>query len=240
MNMQFFSGSTVFVIDGNATLRAALKKLLESIGHQVELFASGDAFLQRAFRDTPGCVVLDARLPGVSGLKLQEELAKANIRLPLVFLTECGDIPMAVRAIKAGAVDFLTKPFREQDLLDAIATALEQDRRRRSDELRNTALRERFDSLSERERDIVARVAAGALNKQIAAGLGLSEVTVKVHRANAMRKLRVKSLAELVRMTETLRSIDILDPKSESSCRSRNTDFPTLKTLKGVATTCAC
>lgn len=156
----------------------------------------------------------------MSGLKLQEELAKANICLPLVFLTEYGDIPMAVRAIKAGAVDFLTKPFREQDLLDAVISALEQDRARRSDELRSTTLRQRFDSLSERERGIVARVAAGALNKLIAADLGLSEVTVKVHRANAMRKLRTKSLAELVRMTETLRSIHILDHKSEPSCCS--------------------
>jgi FixJ family two-component response regulator len=206
MNMQFFSGSTVFVIDGNATLRAALKKLLESIGHQVELFASGDAFLQRAFRDTPGCVVLDARLPGVSGLKLQEELAKANIRLPLVFLTECGDIPMAVRAIKAGAVDFLTKPFRNQDLLDAVFTALEQDKARREKEKSHSTLRKNFESLTSRERDVIARVAAGDLNKQIAADLGVSEVTVKLHRANAMRKMHAKRLADLVRMVERIRS----------------------------------
>ena len=136
----------------------------------------------------------------MSGLKFQEELAKANVQVPIVFLTGHGDIPMAVRAMKAGAVDFLTKPFREQDLLDAVATALEKDRARRANELANTALRESLNSLSARERDIVARVAAGALNKQIAADLGVSEVTVKVHRATAMRKLRAKSVAELVRI----------------------------------------
>jgi RNA polymerase sigma factor (sigma-70 family) len=136
----------------------------------------------------------------VSGLKFQEEFAKANVQVPIVFLTGHGDIPMAVRAMKAGAVDFLTKPFREQDLLDAVATALEKDRARRAKELANSALRESLNSLSARERDIVARVAAGALNKQIAADLGVSEVTVKVHRATAMRKLRAKSVAELVRI----------------------------------------
>ena len=143
--------------------------------------------------------MLDVRFP-VSGLKFQEELAKANVQVPIVFLTGHGDIPMAVRAMKAGAVDFLTKPFREQDLLDAVATALEIDRARRAKELANSALRESLNSLSARERDIVARVAEGALNKQIAADLGVSEVTVKVYRATAMRKLRAKSVADLVRI----------------------------------------
>jgi FixJ family two-component response regulator len=138
----------------------------------------------------------------MSGPKFQEELAKAEIRVPIVFLTGYGDIPMAVRAIKAGAVDFLTKPFREQDLLDAVTTALEQDGSRRAEELKNATLRESFDSLSGREREVIAQVAAGALNKQIAADLGMSEVTVKVHRANAMRKLRAKSVPELVRMID--------------------------------------
>ena len=138
----------------------------------------------------------------MSGPKFQEELAKAEIRVPIVFLTGYGDVPMAVRAIKAGAVDFLTKPFREQDLLDAVTTALEQDASRRAEELKNATLRESFNSLSGREREVIAQVAAGALNKQIAADLGVSEVTVKVHRANAMRKLRAKSVAELVRMID--------------------------------------
>jgi FixJ family two-component response regulator len=222
MKMQSFNGATVFVIDGDAWLRAALKKLFESVGLNVELFASGNKALERAIPDMAGCIVLDVRLQGLSGLKLQEELAKANIQLPLVFLTEHGDIPMAVRAIKAGAVDFLTKPFREQDLLDAVTTALERDRARRADALRNATLLERFGSLSAREQDVVARVAAGALNKQIASDLGISEVTVKVHRANAMRKLRTKSVAELVRMTEALRSIDMLGRTAgELSCGTR-------------------
>jgi FixJ family two-component response regulator len=160
---------TRFVIDDDACLRAALKKLFESVGLHVELFPSGDAFLGSSIPNTAGCIVLAVRLPGMSGPEFQDELAKAEIRVPIVFLTGYGDIPMAVRAIKAGAVDFLTKPFREQDLLDAVTTALEQDGSRRAKELKNATLRESFDSLSARERDVVARVAAGALNKQVAA-----------------------------------------------------------------------
>lgn len=190
--------ATVSVIDDDAHIRAALKKAFESVGLNVQLFTSGDTFLESPISDSANCIVLDVRFP-VSGLKFQEELAKAKIQVPIVFLTGHGDIPMAVRAMKAGAVDFLTKPFREQDLLDAVATALEKDRDRRAKELATSALRESFNSLSARERDIVARVAAGALNKQIAADLGVSEVTIKVHRATAMRKLRAKSVAELVR-----------------------------------------
>jgi len=202
MKVESISGSTVFVIDDDTCLRAALKKLFESVGLHVELFPSGDAFLGSPIPNTASCIVLAVRLPGMSGPKFQEELAKAEIRVPIVFLTGYGDIPMAVRAIKAGAVDFLTKPFLEQDLLDAVTTALEQDRSRRAEELKNATFRESFDSLSGRERKVIAQVAAGALNKQIAADLGMSEVTVKVHRANAMRKLRVKSVAELVRMID--------------------------------------
>src|SRR5262249_53917969 len=171
----------------------------------VELFASGSAFLEnRLPTATSGCLVLDVRLPGISGLKVQEELAKAKNHLPIVFITGHGDVAMAVRAIKAGAIDFLTQPFRNQDLLDAVSTALQQDKARRAKEQSNYTLQESFKSLNARERDVVARVAAGGLNKQIAASLGVSEVTVKVHRANAMRKLRVKSVAELVRMTDLL------------------------------------
>ena len=190
---------TVSVIDDDARIRAALKDVFELVGLNVQLFTSGNTFLESPIPESANCIVLDVRFP-VSGLKFQEELAKAKIQVPIVFLTGHGDIPMAVRAMKAGAVDFLTKPFREQDLLDAVATALEMDRARRAKELANSALRESLNSLSARERDIVARVAAGALNKQIAADLGVSEVTVKVYRATAMRKLRAKSVADLVRI----------------------------------------
>jgi len=197
------SESCVFVIDENASRRAALKELFESVGLQVEFFASGSAFLEnRPPESTNSCLVLDVRLPGMSGLRFQEELTKAKIHVPIVFLTGHGDIPMAVRAIKAGAVDFLIKPFRNQDLLDAVSTALEQDRAHRAKEQASSTLRKNFDSLSARERDVVARVAAGRLNKQIAADLRVSEVTVKVHRANAMRKLRAKSVPELVRTAD--------------------------------------
>ena len=197
-------GSTVFVIDDDASLRAALKELFESVGLQVELFGSGESFLERKHSNSTSCLVLDIRLPGMSGLKCQEELANAKISIPIIFLTGHGDIPMAVRAMKSGAVDFLTKPFRNQDLLDAVAAALEQDRARRTKEESHSTLRENFKSLSPRERDVVIRVASGGLNKQIAADLGVSEVTVKVHRANAMRKLRVKSVAELVRIIDLM------------------------------------
>ena len=197
-------GSTVFVIDDDASLRAALKELFESIGLQVELFGSGESFLERKHSQLD--VLPRARYPspGMSGLKCQEELAKAKVSIPIIFLTGHGDIPMAVRAMKSGAVDFLTKPFRNQDLLDAVAAALEQDRARRTKEESHSTLRESFKSLSQRERDVVIRVASGGLNKQIAADLGVSEVTVKVHRANAMRKLRVKSVAELVRIIDLM------------------------------------
>ena len=197
-------GSTVFVIDDDASLRAALKELFESIGLQVELSVREKASSNARTTNSTCCLVLDMRLPGMSGLKCQEELAKAKISIPIIFLTGHGDIPMAVRAMKSGAVDFLTKPFRNQDLLDAVAAALEQDRARRAKETRTRRCGSSFKSLSQRERDVVIRVASGGLNKQIAADLGVSEVTVKVHRANAMRKLRVKSVAELVRIIDLM------------------------------------
>ena len=194
----------VFVIDHDPSCRTALRELFESVGLKVQLYASGPNFLEDSLPDATSCVVLDVRLPEKSGLKVQEELAKADIHTPIVFVTGHGDIPMAVRAMKAGAVDFLTKPFRSQDLLDAVFTALEQDRARRKDQKSRSTNRKNFVSLSVREQEVVARVAAGDLNKQIAAKLGLSEVTVKVHRAHAMRKMGATTLAELVRMIEHL------------------------------------
>ena len=197
------SGSCVFVIDEDASLRATLKELFESVGLQVEFFASGSAFLEnRPPESTNSCLVLDVRLPGMSGLRFQEELTKAKIHVPIIFLTGHGDIPMAVRAMKAGAVDFLTKPFRSQDLLDAVFAALERDSASRKMQQLYSTIREHFESLSAREREVIAGVTAGKLNKQIAADLGLSEVTVKVHRANAMRKMRATSLAHLIKMFE--------------------------------------
>ena len=206
MKEQPHSESTVFVIDHDASARAALKELFESVGLKVNLLTSGNAFLEAHIPDTPCSLVLDVRLPGMSGLKLQEELVRAEVHIPIIFLTAHGDIHMAVTAMKAGAVDFLTKPFRNQDVLDAVYAALELDGTRRKKEQSSSTLRERFESLSPRERDVVTRVAAGELNKQIAAELGLSEVTVKVHRAKAMRKMHAKSLAELVRMTDFVQS----------------------------------
>jgi FixJ family two-component response regulator len=206
MKEQPQSDSTVFVIDDDASVRAVLKELFESVGLKVKLFASANAFLEARIPDTPCCLVLDVRLPGMSGLKLQEELARAEAHVPIVFLTAHGDIHMAVAAMKAGAHDFLTKPFRNQEVLEAVDSALELDGTRRKKEQSSSSLRERFESLSAREKDVVTRVAAGGLNKQIAAELGLSEVTVKVHRAKAMRKLHAKSLAELVRMADLMRS----------------------------------
>jgi FixJ family two-component response regulator len=192
----------VFVIDHDPSCRASLRELFESIGLKVQLYASGRTFLEDSLPDATSCVVLDIRLPEMSGLKVQEELAKADIHVPIIFVTGHGDIPMAVRAMKAGAADFLTKPFRSEDLLDAVFAALEGDRARREEQELHSTERKNFESLSAREREVVARVAAGDLNKQIAGKLGLSEVTVKLHRAHAMRKMGAKSLADLVRMIE--------------------------------------
>lgn len=206
MTQNATSDSVVVVIDDDGAVRAALKELLESVGLKVILFQSAADFLESTIPDTTCCMVLDVRMPAMSGLKLQEELARAEVQVPIVFITGHGNIAMAVRAMKAGAIDFLTKPFSDQDLLDAVFAALERDRARRSQEESTSALRERFNSLSAREKEVLAGVAAGRLNKQIAAELGVSEVMVKVHRANGMRKMHAKSVAEMVRMTDLLRA----------------------------------
>jgi FixJ family two-component response regulator len=194
----------VFVIDDDPSLRKALTSLFRSVGLQVEVFGSAPEFLQSTLADVPSCLVLDIRLPGPSGLDFQAELAKANIRIPIIFITGHGDIPMTVRAMKAGAVDFLSKPFRDQDMLDAVATAIERDRKRRTDEKVISGVRAHFDSLTPREQEVLAFVAAGLMNKQIAAEIGLAEITVKIHRGHIMRKMGARSLADLVRMAEML------------------------------------
>ncbi|PYX06443.1 MAG: DNA-binding response regulator [Acidobacteria bacterium] len=194
----------VFVVDDDPSVRRAIERLVESVGLQVELFASPQEFLQAWRRDVPGCLVLDIRLPGKSGLDFQRELAEANIPIPIIFITAHGDIPMTVRAMKSGAVEFLTKPFRDQDLLDAIQLALERDSARRKQDSEMATLRELYKSLTPREREILPLVVSGLLNKQIAANLGTSEATVKVHRSQLMRKMGANSLADLVRMAEKL------------------------------------
>jgi len=197
--------SAVVVIDDDDDVRVAVKGLLESGGLKVILFRSAGEFLECTVPDKPCCMVLDVRMPKMSGLQLQEELTRADVQIPIVFITGHGDIAMAVRAMKAGAVDFLTKPFNHQELLDAVFAALERDRTRRSQRESISAMREHYNLLSAREKEVLSHVAAGQLNKQIAAELGISEVMVKVHRANGMRKMRAKSVAELVRMTDLLR-----------------------------------
>jgi RNA polymerase sigma factor (sigma-70 family) len=194
----------VFVVDDDPSVRRAIKRLIGSVGLQVELFGSAQEFLHSERPDGPNCLVLDIRLPGISGLEFQRELAEANIHLPIIFITGHGDVPMTVRAMKAGAIEFLTKPFRDQDLLDAVQVALERDRTRRQREGEIATLRERFESLSAREREVVAMVVSGMLNKQIAAEIGITENTVKVHRSRAMEKMQAQSLADLVKMVERL------------------------------------
>jgi FixJ family two-component response regulator len=194
----------VFVVDDDASVRDALKSLLRSVGLLVEVFGSAPEFLQSKLPDVPSCLVLDVRLPGLSGLDFQTELAKANIHIPIIFITGHGDIPMTVKAMKAGAVEFLTKPFRDQDLLDAVQLGLERDRIRREGEHSVSKLKALFDSLTPREQEVIAYVTAGLMNKQIAGELGVSEITIKVHRGNVMRKMGAKSLADLVRMADTL------------------------------------
>ena len=197
--------SVVFVVDDDASVRSSLKFLLDTVGLQVETFDSAETFLRKRPPDRPSCLVLDVRLRGLSGLDFQRELAVRNIQIPIVFITGHGDIPMSVRAMKAGAVEFLTKPFRDQDLLDAIRIALERDRAMRDQAKDVTELRQRFQSLSPREREVISMVVAGMLNKQIAGELGTAENTVKVHRSRAMEKMHAQSLADLVRMMEKLK-----------------------------------
>src|ERR1700691_4776858 len=197
--------SIVFVVDDDASLREALKSLIRSVGLHVELFGSTQEFLQDKRVDAPSCLVLDIRLPGISGLDFQRRLAETDTHIPIIFITAHGDIPMSVRAMKAGAVEFLTKPFRDQDLLDAVQIALDRDRVRREREGEIATLRERFESLSPREHEVVAMVVSGMLNKQTAAELGTTENTVKVHRSRAMEKMQAQSLAELVKMVERLK-----------------------------------
>jgi RNA polymerase sigma factor (sigma-70 family) len=195
----------VFVVDDDPSVRSSLKFLLSTVGLQVESFDSADAFLHKKPTDAPSCLVLDVRLPGLSGLDFQRELAVRNARIPIIFLTGHGDIPMSVRAMKAGAVEFLTKPFRDQDLLDAVRIALERDRARREQDKEVMILQRRFDSLTSREQEVISMVVSGMLNKQIADQLGTAESTVKVQRSRAIEKMHAESLADLIRMIEKLK-----------------------------------
>src|SRR5215216_2142553 len=198
---------TVLIIDDDVELRNSLERLLRSMGLDAQLFASVSDFLQFCRPNGPACLVLDVRLPGQSGLDFQRELAAANKELPIIFITGHGDIPMSVQAMKGGAIEFLTKPFRDQDLLDAIQLGLSRDRDRRENDKALAALRERFGALSPREREIVIQVAQGRLSKQIAGDIGIAEATVKVHRSRAMRKMNARSLPELGRMADKLKLV---------------------------------
>ena len=194
----------VFVVEDDVSVRRALSNLFQSVGLEVELFGSAAEMLQTKLPDVASCLVLDVRLPGLSGLDFQTELAKANIHIPIIFMTGHGDIPMTVRAMKGGAVDFLTKPFRDQDMLDAVMMAIERDRSRREADKLLAGLQASLDTLTAREREVLALVSSGLMNKQIAAELGLAEITVKIHRGHIMKKMGAKSLADLVRKAETL------------------------------------
>ena len=196
--------SIVYVVDDDASIRDGLRSLLASMGMQVDVFASAAEFLKSTLPDIPSCLVLDVRLPGVSGLDFQAELTKAGIQVPIIFISGHGDIPMTVRAMKAGAVEFLVKPIREQDLLDAVQIGLDRDRARRESENTVSAMWVRYNSLTPREQEVIALVTSGLMNKQIAAEMDVSEITAKVHRGNVMRKMDAKSLADLVRMADLL------------------------------------
>jgi FixJ family two-component response regulator len=201
------ANSTVLVVDDDPNLRESVGRLLRSVGVNARLFASISDFLKSDLPDGPTCLVLDVRFPGQSGLELQRELAAADRGLPIVFITGHGDIPMSVQAMKSGAIEFLTKPFRDQDLLDAIQLGLSRDRARRDNDLALAAIKERFGTLSPREREIVIQVARGRLSKQIAGDIGIAEATVKVHRSRAMRKMNLRSLPELGRLADRLKLV---------------------------------
>jgi FixJ family two-component response regulator len=209
--------SIVFVVDDDPSVRSAIKRLIVCVGLQVELFESAQEFLASKLPNVPSCLVLDVRLPGISGLALQRHLAEANVQIPIIFITAHGDVPMTVRAMKAGAVEFLTKPFHDQDLLDAIQLALERDRIRHQQEAEIAVLRERFESLTPREREVLPWVVSGLLSKQIADAIGRSEASVKVHRSQLMRKMAADSVAELVRMAEKM---EIPIPKKPRTCNT--------------------
>ena len=198
------SAKIVFVVEDDASMCRALSNLFESVGLQVEVFGSASEMLQGKLPDVASCLVLDVRLPGLSGLDFQTELAKANIHIPIIFMTGHGDIPMSVRAMKGGAIDFLTKPFRDQDMLDAVVKAIEHDRERREADRVVTDVRTLFETLSTREREVMALVSTGLMNKQVAAELGLAEITVKIHRGHVMKKMGARSLADLLRQAELL------------------------------------
>ena len=204
MTEAFETDAIVFVIDDDPSMRKALTNLFRSVGLRAEVFGSAREWLESKLPEVASCLVLDIRLPGPSGLDFQAELAKANIQIPIIFMTGHGDIPMTVKAMKAGAIDFLTKPFRDQDMLDAVAIAIERDRARRKEQKIVAELRAVFETLTTRERDVLALVASGLINKQIAAEIGLAEITVKIHRGHLMRKMGARSLADLVRMAEML------------------------------------
>lgn len=206
----------VFVVDDDLSIREAIKSLISLIGVRVETFGTAQEFLRTERPDLPGCMVLDVELPGLSGLDLQRELAAHGIKLPIIFITGYGDIPMSVRAMKAGATEFLTKPFSDQDLLDAIQQALERDRAARRHSKENAELRRRFDALTSREREVMSLVVAGWLNKQIGFELKISEITVKIHRGRVMGKMGAQSLAELVRMTERLELPTVRDQSGKT------------------------
>jgi len=196
--------SVVIIVDDDAGIRASLDSLFRSVGLETRLFASPAELLGGVMPDGPGCIVLDVRLPGVSGLDLQSQLVRQGINHPIIFMTGHGDIPMSVRAMKAGAVDFLAKPFRDQDMLDAVTAALERDAQHRTEAATRDDIRAQYETLTAREREVMGHVTAGLMNKQVAALIGLSEITVKIHRGNVMRKMGVRSFADLVRKAEAL------------------------------------